>query len=265
MSATITTKDRHFKGILELTFDNIANVPVADESNISDWNTFFDLPTYGTPFNSIIIDSNTVKLYGGSGITFKSGLFCESSCKNNIIKVIDTGTIIELESTTIGSIVKSPFAYNDSDLEITNACNNLYEVSFQSVISIGIFVFGSCTSLVNISLPNLINVGIAAFYNCISIVNISLPNIINIPYNLFRLCSSLSSFIIPECITSIGASAFYDCPAILNIYMYPITAPSANDSFSATNKILHIRTGATGYNISPWTNIVIFSSIVQDL
>ena len=29
---------------LELTFDDIANVPVADAYSVSDWNTFFDLP-----------------------------------------------------------------------------------------------------------------------------------------------------------------------------------------------------------------------------
>jgi len=50
---------------LELTFDDIANVPVADASSVSDWNTFFDLPTNGTPFTSVQVVDNVVKLYGG--------------------------------------------------------------------------------------------------------------------------------------------------------------------------------------------------------
>ena len=42
---------------LELTFDDIANVPVADASSVSDWNTFFDLPTNGIPFTSVVVET----------------------------------------------------------------------------------------------------------------------------------------------------------------------------------------------------------------
>jgi hypothetical protein len=46
---------------LELTFDDIANVPVADAFSVSDWNTFFDLPTNGTEFSSVeVIDNSFV-------------------------------------------------------------------------------------------------------------------------------------------------------------------------------------------------------------
>ena len=56
---------------LELTFDDIANVPVADASSVSDWNTFFDLPTNGSPFTSVEIDVNgeRVKLLSPSFVT----------------------------------------------------------------------------------------------------------------------------------------------------------------------------------------------------
>ena len=34
---------------------------------------------------------------------------------------------------------------------------------------------------------------------------------------------------------------------------------------NVTNCALHIRPGATGYGVNPWTNIIYFSSIVTDL
>ena len=50
---------------LELTFDDITNVPVADAYSISDWNTFFDLPTNGNPFTSVESNVLTEKINYG--------------------------------------------------------------------------------------------------------------------------------------------------------------------------------------------------------
>jgi len=80
---------------LELTFDDIANVPVADVSSVSDWNTFFDLPTNGTEFTSVEVVGDMVRLIGGSGITLAEYLFFDNS---NLIKWKDYGVI-----TSIGS------------------------------------------------------------------------------------------------------------------------------------------------------------------
>ena len=71
---------------LELTFDDIANVPVSDASSVSDWNTFFDLPTNGSPFTSVEVVGNMVRLIGGSGIELSSYLFFENIY---IRKVVD--------------------------------------------------------------------------------------------------------------------------------------------------------------------------------
>jgi len=51
--------------LLQLTFDDILNVPVASATSVTDWNTFFDLPTYGTPFTGVTVSGNTVILDGG--------------------------------------------------------------------------------------------------------------------------------------------------------------------------------------------------------
>ena len=60
---------------LEIAFDDIENVPVADASNISDWNTFFGLPANGTAFTSVEVVGSVVKLYGGSDISISNTLF----------------------------------------------------------------------------------------------------------------------------------------------------------------------------------------------
>lgn len=60
---------------LELTFDDITNAPVSDAESVSEWNAFFDLPNYGTPFSSVLVSGNSIKLYGGAGITVKYYLF----------------------------------------------------------------------------------------------------------------------------------------------------------------------------------------------
>ena len=51
---------------------------IGDPSNVADWNAFFDLPSYGTPFTSVYYVSGSPSityLFGGSGITLKGDLF----------------------------------------------------------------------------------------------------------------------------------------------------------------------------------------------
>ena len=44
-----------YTGNLSLTFDDVVNVPVADASSVSDWNTFFNLMSLSTPFTSVTV------------------------------------------------------------------------------------------------------------------------------------------------------------------------------------------------------------------
>jgi hypothetical protein len=75
-----------------LGWDDIANADllVGDASDVADWNTFFDLPTNGTPFALVIVTGNTVNLYGGYNINLKANLFPSLSniiyhCYNQLI------------------------------------------------------------------------------------------------------------------------------------------------------------------------------------
>jgi len=90
---SIIWSDPIFLPGLELMFNNIsnANMLVGDSSNVGDWNTFFDLPTYGSPFTSVYIIDDVVNLIGGSNIETIFGLF---SFNTNLLEVDDKSNCV---------------------------------------------------------------------------------------------------------------------------------------------------------------------------
>jgi hypothetical protein len=206
---------------LRLTFDNItnANLLVGDASNVADWNTFFDLPTYGNPFTSVVIVGNEVQLFGGSDIGVKPALMTEN---NNIISVVDDNSIIYVGGDA--------FSY----------CYNLTTVYLPLCTGVGGYEespdqntggFGSCTSLTNLYIPNLITAGelafesigateiyfeflttiaSSAFFNCQALTSIDLPALTTVGNNCFSLDvwavpSSLTTINLPSC-TNLGST-----------------------------------------------------------
>lgn len=129
---------------LELTFDDIANVPVADASSVSDWNTFFDLPTNGSPFTSVEVIGNMVRLIGGSGITMSNFLFHENL---NLIKVDDkSGSCIEIEISVF---------FGNLNCQYINLpeCHTIGDGNFSELFYDGIIYL----------LPKAITVGVSCF------------------------------------------------------------------------------------------------------
>jgi hypothetical protein len=91
---------------LKLTFDNITNADalVGDSSDVADWNTFFDLPTYGNPFTSVEVVGNEIRLLGGSDIVVREYLFVNNpldpftSQNVGLVSIDDSiGCIIEVQ------------------------------------------------------------------------------------------------------------------------------------------------------------------------
>ena len=66
-------------------------------------------------------------------------------------------------------------------------------------------------------------------------------------------------------LTSIGYYAFTNLPNITGYNIYRTPAPSCNSSFHNYAKPLHVKSGATGYDVLPWTDTNIFSIIIDDL
>jgi hypothetical protein len=82
----------------------------------------------------------------------------------------------------------------------------------------------------------------------------------------FRLCTNILKVIIPENITWIGPLVFDYCIGVLRYDFYPSAAPVVvNPAFGSFARDLHIKSGSSGYDVSPWTDTAIFGSIIADL
>jgi hypothetical protein len=157
---------------LELTFDNIANVPVADASSVSDWNTFFDLPTYGTEFSSVQVVDNVVKLYGGSGITLKTYLFADSSYVTHLVKFIDnSGSVLTCNASVFAE----------------STCVEIYLPELTTVYD---YVFANATGLILTATKIKDVLGLGVFAGMINQDTFNLPLLENLTESCFNGCTA---------------------------------------------------------------------------
>lgn len=89
---------------------DIANAPVADPTSVSDWNTFFNLPTNGTPFTSVIVSGLEAKLIGGGNLIVKNSAFQSSTAIDYVVD--ETGVIIEVGVGSFANVTMSEFTAN---------------------------------------------------------------------------------------------------------------------------------------------------------
>jgi len=69
-------------------------------------------------------------------------------------------------------------------------------------------------------------------------------------------------------VSSIGNYSFAGMNNVTSVYCYATSAPTVGTggfTLGGTARPLHVKIGATGYNVAPWTNTAIFSSIIYDL
>jgi len=190
-STTTTTTIPQFL----LTWDNILNVPVADTTDVNQWNTFFNLPTNGSVFIAVNVVGNIVKLTGGGSITISDFLFQDN---NNLIDVSDnSGCVI-----TIGN---SSF----------QRCHFLTHAKFINLTNIGDAGFDS-TGLITIEMPLLTSIGNAAFDACSSLLTTNFSSLTFVDANGFVACTMLPSIDLSN-VTSIGDRGLKQCYALTNI------------------------------------------------
>lgn len=178
---------------LRLQFNNIGSVPVADPYSKNDWNNFFETDSFAdTPFNSLLVDGDTVTLYGASNLILKADLFTGI----NLVEIEDTNCVV---GTTGGTNF--------------NACALLTTAIFPVLLSLGATTFDNCELLVNVSLPKCIVTGHAAFAHCHSLAALSLPALIILGDSLCFDCTLLVSVSLPACTTASpgGSGAFGQC------------------------------------------------------
>lgn len=239
---------------LMLVFDNISNADtlVDDSSNVDNWNTFFDLPNYGSPFTSVTLDGNTIELWGGSNIETRINLMSDYS---HILEVWDyAGCIVTLGDQTFGggsrssslqkayfpNVTETKYDGNPSEYNtfgVFGYCeqltyvyapklSNIADLTFyrcklladltlddENVTTLGQEVFTICQSIPSFNFPNLISAGELCFNTCQSITSIDFPNLINAGIAAFNSCTSLTTVNLPSLI-SLGDDALGGCDAL---------------------------------------------------
>ncbi len=151
-----------------------------------------------------------------------------------------------------------------------NSCSGLTSITFpDGITSIGSYILGGCTSLTSVTFgTSVTSIEDCAFIGCTSLLSITIPDsVTSIGDSVFASCTSLTDVIIGSGITSIGDDIFGYCGALNNISMKPLTAPTVGGFIysDGTNWTLHIYSGSTGYDVSPWTNNPPFGTISTDL
>jgi hypothetical protein len=216
---TTTTSTTTATPALRLLFDSItnANLLVGDASNVTDWNTFFDLPTLGYPFTSLNVVGNEVELIGGSNIKVKPGLMYEQGYQY-LTSVIDTGCITSVggdafsycELLTDVDLPECTIVYGYEDSPNTDyggfgECINLVNVNIPKLITAGAFAFSNCYSLVSINFPYLTTAERACFLGSVALTTINTPLLNNIDQDCFIGCTSLVTIPLLSC-TNLGGT-----------------------------------------------------------
>jgi hypothetical protein len=218
-----------------LTFDDVANVTpiIGDVSDVNDWNTYFDLPTYGNPFTSVEVIGNEVKLIGGSNIIIKDSLFDQpDELGTHLLEVNDTaGCVIELEYGVFGFInnsgcinlttVNLPLLITASD-DCFGGCFSLTTIDLPSLTTAGDYCFGSVTSLTTIDLPSLTTAGDYCFDSCTSLTTINLPSLTTAGNSCFGSVTSLTTIDLPS-LTTAGNNCFNSCTSLTTIDLPSLT------------------------------------------
>jgi|694.fasta_scaffold02191_2 hypothetical protein len=214
---------------LNLTFDNIENTSsfVHDPNNISDWNTFFDLPTNGNPFTSVNIIGNEVSLFGGSEITLIDGLF---TYYNHLTKVEDSGSVITIMGTfeECGALTEVSF---NGCTQVLIGDANYGSFGYSTVVTAN---FPVCTymesafydsNLVSIFAPLLATAGDGCFEYCDSLTTIDLPQLTTAGFGCFKYCDSLTTIDLPQ-LTTAGDYCFTYCTSLTTINLPSLTTAS---------------------------------------
>jgi len=226
---------------LNLTFDDIANANllVGNANDVNDWNTFFDLPTYGNEFTSVEVNGNEIVLIGGSNITLREYLFGDNDpTGTSILEIVDTGCIVSCEDGVF------------SDYNIGNGCYGLTKIHLPAMTCGGILpyaTFADCVALSDLILPFSAYIEIKRdAFNTSGIVSVNFPNVTIIGEYSFSFVISCTSIILPSLITAANNSLNYN--PLITSYSFPLLTTIPNNGFQNC-------TSLTTINLPSCTNL----------
>ena len=201
---------------------------VGDSTDVNNWNTFFELPTYGNVFTSVYVIGNEIYLVGGSNITMRQSLFSDlkTSPGFDVVHVIDEVSCIVL-------IEDNTFSY----------CLNLIEVDFpvcttisDRIEGVSYGAFEGCSSLATINFPQLTYAGNAAFYNQVPLTSVNLP-LLETAGNYCFIGTQATSISLPS-LTTAGDSAFSE--TTLETISLPSLTGAGQSCFYLSNSLTSV-------------------------
>lgn len=214
---------------LQLVWSSIDNTPVADPTNVNDWNDHFGDPY----FTTVSVIGNIVNLTPGGTVTFTDNVFSPDKDGNQyLIEVIDNANCVTAVNyqalANCYNLTKAIFpACETIGFAAFENSNNLSTVDFSAVEEIDVLGLGDLHSIASLNLPalttagnyafsynygmtsfsapNLTTTGVYCFSDCYRLPTISLPSVVSVGNNAFSDCSSLTSISLPVC-TSLGTT-----------------------------------------------------------
>lgn len=196
---------------LRMLFDDIVNAPVVDPTNVGQWNTFYDLPTNGTPFTSAWVSGNQVTLVGGGAMTFKYGAFSGSTSilevhdDAGVVVLVDWAAFINSSITdvtfdaalTIGEVNKNGSFLGAAALANVSMAS---ATTFLNTDAYGAGTFFNNTSIVSLTLPSAVTCSNSFLYGATSLQTFSAPNMTTMATLGMTLCTSATLIDIPLCV-----------------------------------------------------------------
>lgn len=262
---------------LRMIFADINNTPVADPTNVDDWNTF-----YGTTFTSVVVDGNQVDLFGGVDVVIPPALFQNN---DQLLAIIDLALcVIEISASAFNAAPNLAIALFEACLIIGdsafvdcfslssgtfNACtrtgassfantvaltnpefdsletigdsafslSGIVSCNFDTVISMGASAFAATASFTDPSFPNCTSMGDSAF-NAAGCVTATFPILPIVPDNAFGSCVSLTTYDF-GLTESIGDNAYKDCTS-LPIISFPLCEDAGTSAFQNCTSAISI-------------------------
>lgn len=199
-----------------------------------------------------------------------------SGCSNasgDLPELYNTFTNILFQNATFSGSAKIPTSVTILGNYIFLNCVNMTGTLtlHNNITSIGNRTFSQCGFVSQINLPSsLSTLTLRAFKDSTGFYGgLTMPNgITSIAAEVFDGCTGLNGTLnLHSGVTAIGNYSFRGCAFNL-VNCYASTAPTVGTSglaLTGAARELHVPVGATGYDVAPWTNTSIFSSVIYDL
>lgn len=229
---TLIVKENTVNSTLTLEFNSINKTPVSNPNSLSQWNTFFKTNVNAsTPFNSVSITGNEVKLKGATNLVIEQLLFYKNK---SIISIIDDSSLLFVRENSFENSSLKTFKSNtlkNTSSGSFKACNIITFIA-TNLEKVDSSCFDYCLYLDSLNTPKVKEIKMGAFSGCSALKNVYLPSVLSIEDYAFIYNSSLKYLDISNCQLLQGSSIFdaiYNSNIIIKI---PI---SLNNNINITN------------------------------